>query len=301
VDPALFAKARFTKQSDGQLVELPDGRVILCPWDDDPRQKSAREPYPDFEDTDPETIPVSQEIPDWQFLATRIAVNAVGASVGVHGSVGSPFDRFVFHFGLEQALAGLAMDLERCRTMVERFAEQQFFYAKAQLDIGVQAVCISSPFAGGGFVSPEMYRQIVLPGEGRLVDKLKAYAPNVYIYTHTCGKIGDRLELMADTGIDGIECLDPPPLGNTELADAKRRVGGRVFLKGSLDSVHELLGITEPAGLERYVRSMLADGAPSGGYILSTACSIAPHVPPWIIEGLVPLAETYGRYPLTRV
>ena len=43
---------------------------------------------------------------------------------------------------------------------------------------------------------------------------------------------------------------------------------------------------------------MLADaaerigtGSPGGGYILSTACSVAPHVEPWKLELLVALAE----------
>lgn len=34
---------------------------------------------------------------------------------------------------------------------------------------------------------------------------------------HTCGAIGDRLELMAETGTDGIDTLDPPPLGTVDL------------------------------------------------------------------------------------
>ena len=35
----------------------------------------------------------------------------------------------------------------------------------------------------------------------------------------------------------------------------------------------------------------LRDGAPGGGYILSTACSVSPHVEPWKLELLTPLAE----------
>ncbi len=61
------------------------------------------------------------------------------------------------------------------------------------------------------------------------------------VYIHTCGDIGDRLELMADTGIDGIDTLDPPPLGSVDLDDAKRRVGDRVFFKGNIDPVNTLL------------------------------------------------------------
>jgi uroporphyrinogen-III decarboxylase len=37
-------------------------------------------------------------------------------------------------------------------------------------------------------------------------------------------------------------------------------------------------------------------GKPGGGYILSTACSVAPRVEPWKLELLAPLAEEIGRY-----
>lgn len=35
-------------------------------------------------------------------------------------------------------------------------------------------------------------------------------------------------------------------------------------------------------------------GMPGGGYILSTACSVAPKVAPWKLEMLTPLAEELG-------
>ena len=37
-------------------------------------------------------------------------------------------------------------------------------------------------------------------------------------------------------------------------------------------------------------------GKPGAGYILSTACSVAPRVEPWKLELLAPLAEELGRY-----
>ena len=61
------------------------------------------------------------------------------------------------------------------------------------------------------------------------------------IYTHTCGEIGDRLQLMVETGIDGIDTLDPPPLGSIDLEEAKKQIGERVFFKGNIDPVNTLL------------------------------------------------------------
>jgi len=115
-------------------------------------------------------------------------------------------------------------------------------------------------------------------------------------YTHTCGAIGDRLEIMIAAGVSGLECLDPPPLGNVELEEAKRRVGRNVFIKGNIDPVHTLLAGTRET-IENDARRRLRIGMPGGGFILSTACSIAPHTPRENIEILASLAADDGGYP----
>jgi uroporphyrinogen-III decarboxylase len=82
---------------------------------------------------------------------------------------------------------------------------------------------------------------------------------------------------MFDAGVSGIECLDPPPLGDVELDDAKRRTRGRGFIKGNIDSVNTLL-YGEPGQILDDARHRLQVGKEGGGFILSTACSVAPRV-----------------------
>ena len=89
---------------------------------------------------------------------------------------------------------------------------------------------------------------------------------------------------MADTATGGSTPIRP---GTVELEDAKRRVGDRLFLKGNIDSVNTLLrGSVEAVRAD--ARRRVAVGAPGGGFILSSACSVAPRVPP---ENLAVLAE----------
>jgi uroporphyrinogen-III decarboxylase len=140
-----------------------------------------------------------------------------------------------------------------------------------------------------------MYQQFVVPYERKAIDAIHAAYPSTPVYTHTCGKLGDRLEALMDTHTDGVDTLDPPPLGNTELADAKARIGQQMFIKGNLNSVAMLTDNREQL-TDRAV-SALENGKPNGGYILSTACSVAPRVEPWKLELLVDLAEHQGRYP----
>jgi len=96
--------------------------------------------------------------------------------------------------------------------------------------------------------------------------------------------------MMVEAGISGIECLDPPPLGDVLLVDAKKRIGDRIFIKGNMDPVNVLL-----LGTEEIVRKdaefRVEVGKPGGGFILSTACSIAPHTKRENVQVLRRVAE----------
>ena len=100
---------------------------------------------------------------------------------------------------------------------------------------------------------------------------------------------------MAQTGADGIDTLDPPPLGTVELAQAKADFGGRFFFKGNLDAVNEMLR-ADDAAFEAAVKQRLQIGGPGSGYILSSACSVAPAVRPERLQTMAALAEHFGRY-----
>ncbi len=155
------------------------------------------------------------------------------------------------------------------------------------------AILISSAFAGAGFISRQMYREFVIPYERRVTDAVRRLG--IPVYTHTCGAIGDRLDLMAETGTDGIDTLDPPPLGTVDLRQAKAEFGQRLFFKGNLDAVHEML-YADDAQFEQAVRQRIEIGSPGAGYILSSACSVRAHVPQRLKQ-LVEFAERYGTTP----
>jgi uroporphyrinogen-III decarboxylase len=233
------------------------------------------------------------EAPD-SFLRTVQAVRArVGHEVSVHGEVFSPFTQFMELFGYQEALMGLVTDGGKARAMLDRLTESAIIWAVAQARAGVDAVLVSSAFAGAGFISRTMYAEFVAPFERRLNEAVRA--AGVPVYTHTCGRIGDRLDLLAQTAADGLDTLDPPPLGDVRLADAKRTIGRQLFLKGNMNSV-ALLAFRTTEEVRAEGLGCLEAGKPGGGYILSTACSVAPRVEPWKLELLVPLAEEFGRY-----
>jgi len=308
---------RIETAADGsQTILFRNGDLARCPADDNVQHQRAGNPsrptidavdparlfyddphvlgglkYPFYFGLEPYVPDRSRYWPDYMFRTIDMVVGQAGRELSVHGEIFAPFTQLMELFGYEQTLMYLLDEPDRCRAILEAYTEGAASLAIEQARHGVDAVLISSAFAGGGFISPRQYERFVLPYEAEVVRRV--HAEGVPVYTHTCGDIGDRLELMAATGIDGIDTLDPPPLGSVDLADAKRRVGDRLFFKGNIDAVNTLLkkGRDE---VRRDALWRLEVGSPGSGYILSSACSVAPRVPPENLAVLVEAAEEFA-------
>ena len=290
----------------GERLRWKGGGTTFFPADELPLFLPDEPPArPEFAGFDPRTlpdrvayIPVSQGLrfvldPEHPFDAVEIVLGRAGRAFSVHGEVTSPLDYFLDLFGFEAAMVGCLEDPGRARAVLDRFTDGIVRVADGLAGTGVDAIKISSPFAGAGFLSKAFYGTFVLPFESRIARAIEDRGVRAYI--HTCGDIHDRLELMAGSGVSGIECLDPPPLGRVELQDAKTRVGGRIFIKGNIDPVHVLLA-GGPAAVRADALRRIAVGKPGGRYILSTACSIAPRTPPENIAVLAQVAAEAGLY-----
>ncbi len=198
-----------------------------------------------------------------------------GGKYSIHGEITSPFDYFLDFMGYENALISLIIDPDKCKEILQKFTYGIMELVKGMCERDIDAIKISSPFAGMGFISPDHYNEFVLPYESQIIEVIKDKGKRVYI--HTCGHIDDRLELMKASGASGLECLDPEPVGNVDLSDAFKRIGDTMFIKGNIDSVNTLL-YADDERAKRDIMKIIETGSKGRGFILSTACSIAPLV-----------------------
>ncbi len=304
-----------TAEDRSQTVYYCNGDVARCPADDNVQHFRAEgDRRPTLDEVDPSKIyyddphclgglkypfyfglepyePDRQDYwPDYWFRTIELIQEEVGETVSIHAELFSPWTQLMELFGYEQALMCVLDDPQKCHKILAAYTQGAADLGVRQAQFGIDAVLISSAFAGGGFISPQQYEEFVLPYEAQVVDRIKQQG--VPVYTHTCGDIGDRLELMVQTGIDGIDTLDPPPLGSIDLEDAKRRVGEKVFFKGNIDPVNTLLKKSADE-VRADALWRLKVGSPGGGYILSSACSVSPRVPP---ENLKVLAQASGEF-----
>lgn len=242
-------------------------------------------------------IPVSQGLkffihPEHRFDIFHELQNRIGDEFSLHGEITSPFDYYLDFIGYQEGLIGMIDAPDQVKMIMEHYSAMIKELAVAMCGHGIDAIKVSSPYAGSSFISPEFYSEFVLPYESDIARAVRSAGAE--IYTHTCGAINDRLELMFDCGVSGIECLDPEPLGDVELGDAFHRIGARGFIKGNIDSVTVLLQGSEEDVIND-VRRRIETGKRHPGFILSTACSIAPRVSREHVQLLRTLVDRYGE------
>lgn len=287
------------------VVHWSDARYTIVPDDDLPHvylEQTGRPFSVPFASINPDLLfyvdpyvreglsyPITGGVPQWQW-DTLEDVRRRAPDISVHGEVFSPFSQLMELVGCTEGMLALVDDPQKVVACLHRLEAGTIALARGHFEAGADAVLMSSAYAGGGFISRRHYERFVLPYEHAIVDALEAAFPGRPVYTHTCGAIADRLDLMVRTGTHGIDTLDPPPLGTVDLAEAKARLDRRVFIKGNIDPVNTILRGT-PQACYRDARERIAIAAAGGGYILSTACSVPPHAPPENILQLVRASE----------
>lgn len=125
---------------------------------------------------------------------------------------------------------------------------------------------------GGGdasttVISPRVFNEFVAPYDSVLIRE--AHEAGQRIAYHICGGKMPILEDIAAMGPDAMETFTPPDMGgDTDLAEAKRRIGDKVCMIGGFDQFHFFQGCT-PADTRAAVRRCFEQAGGNGGYILA--------------------------------
>jgi len=304
--------AGFRRSGGETRLDWDNGGHTRCPDDDNASYHSGR-PRPTLDQIQPEILfyidphditgaqypytfgfetGVARNFPDYQLDPLHRVRELARDRLHMSSEVFSPFTQLMDLLGYTEALSGLVDDPQKCERILDALAEGAAELALMQARAGADAVLVSSAFAGGGFISREHYRRFVLPFERRIVQRIHG-ASEVPVYVHTCGAIADRIGLMVKAGYDGVDTMDPPPLGDTSIEEVKQRFGRHIFLKGNLDPVNLLLRGTK-AEVHRGAEELVRRIGPGGGYILSSACSVAPATPP---QNLLELRSAAAAHP----
>jgi len=166
-------------------------------------------------------------------------------------------------------------------------------------DVGPVYYINGSEYAMHPLMSPRDFDEFVVRYEREMVSRIHERGKLAHIHCH--GRLDRYLERFVEVGTDGLNPIEPPPLGDVVLGDAKRRVGERMCLIGNIQ--YEDLASASLEQVETMVRDTIAQGAPGGGFIL--ALCAAPYevpLPEKTARNMIAMlrfGREYGQYPLT--
>lgn len=131
---------------------------------------------------------------------------------------------------------------------------------------------------GSEDVAPPMhaaatYRAFALSAFPEMTKRI--HAKGCLLHVHCHNRVNALLEDFVEAGWDAVHPLEPPPMGDVVLADAKQRVGRDLCLEGNIQ-IGDLYGAPTDA-VVRAVEEAFAAAKPGGGFMLCPSAS--PHTP----------------------
>jgi len=187
--------------------------------------------------------------------------------------------------------------------MTQMYLEQTMVTLRYMLERGVGPL-----FA---YVGPEVcippsqsvkdFEELTVAYDRQWTDLIHEHGGIVWCHSH--GSMNAVLEQFIDAGNDVLQPLEPPPWGDIELADIKRRVSGRMALEGNIEK-HELY-VSTPDEIRERVRQSILDAGEGGGFVLCPSAGLQewPTCDERTEANFLAYIEAgleYGAYPLRR-
>lgn len=155
---------------------------------------------------------------------------------------------------------------------------------------------VGAEYAAPPYMPPALFDRYVVPYDRYLNQAIRASGN--YPRMHSHGKIAKIVDSIAATEPAALDPCEPPNQGDIELAELKRRIGGRVCLMGNVE-LRDLEGCT-PQQVGGIVKNCMGQAKAGGRYVLMpTAAPINVPLSPRTEENYLAYLEAgreYGAY-----
>lgn len=184
-----------------------------------------------------------------------------------YGSHIGPFTAGFMAMGFERFFICLSEEPGLVRELLEVRTEWCLAMYKKAVGLGIDVAVLGDDAGhrGGPLVSPGMWREFIFPYHQRIARELP-----VPVIWHSDGAVESLLPMAVEAGFAGIHGMEPD--AGMDLGRIKKEFGRDLVLVGNVD-INVLFG-SDLAQVRREVVRCLEQGAPGGGYMLSTCNSI---------------------------
>ena len=204
--------------------------------------------------------------------------------------------------GWENFYMDLAGNPAFARALMDKYLDIRLRIAERALEeVGenIDIVMVSSDDLGMDdrtIISPQMYRELIKPGQKRTFDFFKARTPAKRFY-HCDGAIFPVIEDLIEVGIEALNPVQVSAAGMGDTRKLKREFGDRIAFWGAIDT-YQALPYGTPQEVRDEVKQRIDDLGHGGGYVICSVHNIQPEVPPENVVAMFEAANEFGRYPL---
>jgi len=207
----------------------------------------------------------------------------------VFGTHIGPFTAAYMAMGMQEFFLRIADDPAFVQELLERRTDWCIAVYQQALALGAEVLVLGDDAASrhSPMISPEAWRQLVLPCHRRIVAALDA--PVIW---HSDGDVRSLLPMAVEAGFVGVHSLEPT--AGIDLAEIKRQFGSDLVLIGNLDV--EVLAGEDLTAVRTEVDRCIAQGANDGGYMFATCNSIFAGLNPSAVAEMFDYVSTVGYY-----
>ncbi len=178
--------------------------------------------------------------------------------------------------------------------LLQMFLERILDRLEAILAAGVGPIFTT---LGQEYITPPLHGrrdfiEFCVEPEKAIIDRIHRAGGLLHVHCHgTLGAILDDIARIADI----LHPIEPPPMGDVPLPEAKRRIGDRVCLDGNIQT-GDIYAMPTPRLLDA-VKRAIDDGAPGGGFILCpTASPYTQVLTDLTVRNYVAMIQTAAEY-----
>jgi len=214
--------------------------------------------------------------------------------MGQQGLVGIFITESVF-FNSSEDIYDYYDNRKKYQKLAEERVEQveKRFRAIMELKVRPDFLCVG----GSGtlvYQTVDMMREITYPAVKRAIEL--ATDAGIVTHVHSCGPEKELVRIFAEeTDLTVIDPLEPPPMGDCDLAELKRKYGDKIVLKGNLHITDVMLNGTVEDVIQASKKAIDA-AAEAGRFILSTGDQCGRDTPHQNVQAMIETARTYGTY-----
>lgn len=184
------------------------------------------------------------------------------------------------------------IDMPFFEKLINFSIKRTFPFIKAICKSGVDIINLGGNVPGG-FLGKKIYDKYALPYEKKYIEFAKSFCTKT-LY-HNCAQSMVLIESYKELSSDIVEPFAPPPFGDNDLVEVKKRSEGKFTIIGNVDQVNVIKDGTIDL-VKEITKETVEIGKVGGGFILQNADYFEYGTPIENIEAYIKIGIEYGGY-----